>query len=148
MNAEKKIIEYKTMSGPITPSPLGICDADEQRMSLITTPVVEGVDTPFQVSSSCNQRMPPLQLQRRNCFHATKKTKPAANPSLPVSNRLCSITFDEVVRVRMVACSKSVTRVYRLWYQDSDYERFRARITKLATLAKPCDILRISIRAT
>jgi hypothetical protein len=65
-----------------------------------------------------------------------KKAKAAANPAMPLVKRCRSITFDEVVRVRVISYATSATCADRLWYQDSDYDRFRTKIVKLATLAK------------
>jgi hypothetical protein len=135
---------------PVILRPLAICLAGQKWMSPVetsagiqeksllrsmctTSVVLEDINPPFQVSSSCAP--PSLKPQLRSCFKTVKKTKEAeaANPTVI---RLRSITFDENVRVRMVAYTTSTTRADRLWYRDSDYERFRTKIVKLATLAK------------
>jgi hypothetical protein len=94
--------------------------------------------TSVQESSSYNQTM--SQLQHRNCFQMAKKTRgtAAANLAMPmeIHRRCCKVTFDEVVRVRTVSYATSATNVDRLWYQKADYQRFRAKIGTLITLAK------------
>jgi hypothetical protein len=138
----------------IISTPLAMCIAGQQQMTPMGTSAVfrakslqrstcstlealDGVHPPFQASSSCN---PPSQqmIHRRSCFKAGKKTKEAAaaNPVLALVHHRRLITFDEVVRVRTVSCTTCCTRADRLWYQPSDYGRFRTKIGKLAILAK------------
>jgi hypothetical protein len=88
-------------------------------------------------SSPYNQTM--SQLQHRNFVQTAKKTRgtAAANLAMPMEiHRRCSVTFDEVVRVRTVSYATSAATVDRLWYQKADYQRFRAKIGTLITLAK------------
>jgi hypothetical protein len=143
----------------IISSPSVVCAADRQWMSQMGSPTaflgkslqqsicttsvaIEGGPPPFQVSSNCSPYS--SQLQRRSCFQAAKKTKevvatgdPAPNLARPMEvNRRCSITFNAVVRVRVVSYAKSSIGADHLWYQHADYERFRAKIGKLANLAK------------
>jgi hypothetical protein len=107
-----------------------------QRSMCTTSVAIKGVPT------SCAAFNPPSsKLQRRSCFQAAKKTNGVtveeANPAMPMSvQSRCSISFNDVVRVRVVSYAKSSAGADRLWYQHADYERFRAKIGKLASLAK------------
>jgi hypothetical protein len=142
----KTMIALSNISNPST-----VCTAEQEWMSPIgsafngkslqgstcsTSVAIEGVPLPFQASNP-----PSPQLQRRSCFQAAKKTKgltvETATPVIPTEvNRRCSITFNAIVCVRVVSYAKSSAGVDRLWYQHVDYERFRAKIGKLANLAK------------
>jgi hypothetical protein len=107
-----------------------------QRSTCTTSVAIKGVPTSFDAFNP-----PSTELKRRSCFQAAKKKKGVtveeANPAMPllVKSR-CSITFNDVVRVRVVSYAKSSAGADRLWYQHADYERFRAKIGKLASLAK------------
>jgi hypothetical protein len=145
---------------PIISSPLvvtRVCGAGQQWMSPTGSPTLfraksvqlqllqrsprtisEGITLPFHISSSLSSLSScttPLSLrpQRNSCFKSANKSS-VNKPMVNHSRR--SITFDEVVHVRTVSYATSATRADRLWYQDSDYERFRTKISKLAILAK------------
>jgi hypothetical protein len=139
---------------PIISSPLSVtpvCAAGQQWLSPMGSSAVfrvkslsrskgcasvalDGVHRPLPVSSTCTA--PSIYQQRRGCFVTKKSTAAADSTTMSMSDRRRSVTFDEVVRVRTVSYTTSVTRVNRLWYQNADYERFRAKIGKLVTLAR------------
>jgi hypothetical protein len=52
------------------------------------------------------------------------------------SKYLRYFAHNEVVPFRTVSYATSATTVDRLWYQKADYQRFRAKIDRLITLAK------------
>jgi hypothetical protein len=153
-SSSKKIPTNKMNAPPIISGLLAVtpvCAVGQQWLSPMENPAVirvkslsrstgstsialDGVHPPLQVSSTCTT--PPIQQQHRGCFVSKKTTAAADNTVMSTSDRRRSVTFDEVVRVRTVSYTTSVTLVNRLWYQNADYERFRTKIGKLVTLAR------------